>query len=60
MKNWKPWSYMCTDSPDKDMMNNLMNVTAGKPFKNDFERPESGKHVGVARRPTAALHPEDQ
>jgi hypothetical protein len=41
-------------------MNDLMNVTSGQPFANNFETPEDGKHTGVPRRPSAGLHPEDK
>ena len=60
MKNWKPWTYLMVDETDKTMMNDLMNVTSGQPFANNFETPEDGKHTGVPRRPSAALHPEDK
>ena len=61
MKNWRPWEYLQTDDyQDKEMMNNFMNFTSGNQMPATYERYDNMKHTAAERRPSAAVHPEDQ
>ena len=61
MKNWKPWEYLQTqDYENKEMMQNIINFTSGNPMPATYERYDNQKHVPSERRPSAAVHPEDQ
>ena len=60
MKNWKPWEYLHTrDYEDKESMQNFLNFTSGNPFASTFEKYDAEKHTPHERRPSAAVHPED-
>jgi hypothetical protein len=61
MKQWQPWSYLCTrDFAEKDAMQSVLNFTRGNPFPATFERHDDAHHTAAPRRPTAAVHPEDK
>ena len=61
MKNWKPWETLLTkDHDEKALIHQFANFSFAHPYPDSFERYDTMQHTPDARRPSAALHPEDK
>lgn len=59
MKNWKPWEHFDAEGEEKEELINMMNFRPDNPFPTSSEDMDSFRHNRPARKPTAAIHPED-
>lgn len=59
MKNWKPWENLYSEIEEKEAMLNLMNIRNDNPFPVVNETYENIRNNRPARKPSAAVHPED-
>lgn len=60
MKNWKPWEHLNQEDEDKEGLLNMLNITGSNPFPSPMDDETVGRHDKPARKPSAALHPEEQ
>ena len=60
MKNWKPWEHIYSEIQDKEMLVNFLHFRGDNPFPTATEHYDSMRHNRPARKPTAALHPEEE
>lgn len=59
MKNWKPWEHIFSEVEDKEELVNMMNIRNDNPFPSINEQYDNMHHARPQRRPSAAVHPED-
>ena len=61
VKNWKPWNFLGQETQDEQAeLEAMLNFRRGNPFPVTFDRYDNAKHTPAERRPSAAVHPEDQ
>jgi hypothetical protein len=59
MKSWRPWEFIFSEVDEKEMLVNLMNIRNDNPFPAVAEQYETARTNRPQRRPSAAVHPED-
>jgi hypothetical protein len=59
MKTWKPWEHLFSEVTDKEEDLNLLNIRNDNPFASVSETFENLRSNRPARKPSAAIHPED-
>ena len=62
MKKWQPWTFLHEDATveNQQVLEGMLNFRRGNPFPVTFDRFDNQQHTPAPRRPSAALHPEDQ
>lgn len=60
MKNWKPWEHLFGEISEKETLVNFLNFRSDNPFPTATEHYEHMRHNRPARKPSAALHPEEE
>jgi hypothetical protein len=61
VKKWQPWNWIYEkDENEEYELERMMNFRRGNPWPVSFDSFEDAKHTPAARKPSAALHPEDK